>query len=421
MAKNNPDAFEDLVDFAEASRELAPSCRIKVEGDDIPQEVTDATTRVVVDLTRDIADLIEITFANPIRDELGAGYKDSQLVFIDSKAFQPGNRIDVLLGYGGYTSHVCSGIVQKWLPDFPNQGVPTLTVKCLDGSSLLMDGETSTVARTYPDFDLDTVVLEVLNRHGIQVGQVDPVPGSFQKNLTKKQGMTDYQFVKGLANLAGFEFKVRWDDTAKAWKAFWRKPNTADGLTGKLGLDQSKQYTFRYGGDSATLLEFRPQWGLRDSPSEVKVLYFDQDSRTFEEVQVGDRTPGEDLKFPGGKSKKSVDAFFNAAVSQEITSMSRLRVAAGDVAIEVIPERRFTDATAAQQFAERWLRARADSFILGTGDIVGLETLQAGDVHVLQGIGTQLSGEWEFTQVRHVFDARDGYKTNFTAHKIVDL
>lgn len=405
MAKPPPLADEFLIDFATASRELLPTASVKVEGQDLPQEVIDSVTRIEVDLARDLADQIKLKIANPIRDELGTGYKDSQFIFLDNAAWMPGNRVEVSLGYDTQNTFIGAGIIQKWLPDFPSSGVPTLDVTALDGSVLLMDGDGVKDARHYPDFDLDTVVREVINRAGILPGQIDGLVGSFQKTLTKKQGMSDYQFVRGLANLAGFEFRIYWDTTKGAWVCNWRAPKS----------DQKRKFTFAYG---TTLLEFKPQWGLRDFPSEVKVQYFDAASKTFVEVSVGDKTPGEDLKFPSGKGK-SFQKFLAATVHQEITSMSKLRISGGGVAVDVIPDRKFDDAKSAQTYGEQWLQKHRNNFLTGTGTLPGLEELRPGDIHAISNVGAQLSGDWEISTVHHVLDVQRGFSTEFFAHKVI--
>lgn len=411
MARALRPSFEQLIDFAEASRGLAPTISVKVQGADLPIETIEAISKVEVNLDREMADQIKLWIANPFVDQFGAGYgSDSgRLAFIDSKAFVPGNRIDVFMGYDNQNEHVASGIIQKWLPDFPRSGMPTLQVQALDGSVLLMDGADTKTARSYPNFDLDTVVREVINRHGIIPGQIDPLVHSGQSSLHKKEGMSDFQFVKGLANLAGFEFRVFWDTRKSAWVAHWRKPVS----------DQQAKYAFTYGTDAATLMSFRPQWGLRDFPSEVKVLYFDRSSRTWEEVNVGDKTPGSSLKYPG-KSVKSQQQFLNATgIYQEWTVMSQLRIAAGGVAVDVEPSRAFDDATTAQRFAERWIRQHRDNFITGEGELVGFPSLRPGDVHSLKGIGVQLSGDWEISSVTQTFDRNDGFATGFFSNKVL--
>lgn len=385
-----------------AHEDLAPTLKIEVEGQELNADVTRAITRCEVDLTRDIADMIKLTVVNPSQDVLGAGYGES-FVFLDSRAFQPGNTIKVFMGYGDDVDFIAAGIISKWLPRFPRSGVPTLQIKALDASILLMDGETSRGAKSYDNFDLDTIVRDVLNQNGIIAGQVD-VLGVGQgagRTTNKKKGMSDYKFVKGLANLAGYEFKIRYNPDSNQWEGFWRAPVS----------EQERQFTFQYNrGAASTLLEFSAQWGLRDQSTTVKVLYFDKSSGTWEEVTVEDvERDNEQILFEGGTDK----------VTQAINNHG-VRIVAGGSAVEIVPNRKFGSLDQATQFAERWLAARRNLFVTGRGSTVGVPELRPGDVHVLEGVGVQLAGEWEFTTVRHVFDQAAGFSTQFFGNKVLD-
>lgn len=384
-----------------AHEDLAPTLKIEVEGQELNADVTRAITRCEVDLTRDIADQIKLTVVNPSQDVLGAGYGES-FVFLDSRAFQPGNTIKVSMGYGDDVDFIAAGIISKWLPRFPRSGVPTLQIKALDASILLMDGETSRDARSYDNFDLDTIVRDVFDQAGIIAGQID-VLGVGQgagRTTNKKKGMSDYKFVKGLANLAGYEFKVRYNPTSSQWEGFWRAPVS----------EQERQFTFQYNrGAASTLLEFSAQWGLRDQSTTVKVLYFDKSSGIWEEVIVEDvEQDNEQNRFEGGTDK----------VTQAINNHG-VRIVAGGSAVEIVPNRKFSSLDQATQFAERWLAARRNLFVTGRGSVIGVSELRAGDVHILEGVGVQLAGEWEMTTVRHVFDQAAGFTTQFFANKVL--
>lgn len=401
-----------------AFEDLAPVYRVVVSGHELNAEVLRSVISIDVDLSRDMADQIKLRVANPSSDQLGRGYAGGQLTFIDTKVWMPGNQLDVYAGYGSAETHICSGIVQKWLPTFPSDGVPTLDIVALDASTRLMDADTSAVARSYPHFDLDTIVLEVINRHDIDPGEVTPLVGTFQQNLTKKAGMTDYQFVKGLANLCGYEFKIRYDPVAERWKAYWRPPTS----------DQEVTYTFTYMAGVATLLDFDAQWGLRDAPSEVKVLYFDESARIWQELSSKDISAAIRNEVLGKERAKGSSAVEDLAflgsdevVRQEILSLEKIRIGAGGTSVEVVPERSFQNAETAERFAARWLRAHRDNFITGRGTVVGLETLRPGDIHRIEGIGVLLSGEWEMTSVRHVMSVDTGFRTEFSANKVIDV
>ena len=387
-----------------AYEDLAPSIKVEVNGNELSQDLTSAIVRCEIDLARDVADMVKLTVANPIRDQVGVGYGDNEFVFLDNKAFQPGNDIVVSLGYGDDVEFVGAGVIQKWLPDFPSDGIPTLQIKAYDASVRLMDDETAGEAETFSGGDgvglnPGQIVLEVIKRHDLFIGRIDPVEVS--KIITKKQGMNDYKFLRGLANLVGFDFHVRYDVVSKRWKVYFKQPTS----------EQTKKYTFRYAaGPESTLLNFQPQWGLRDSPNEVVVLYFDPFTKTWEEYsEGGDDESGESRTYYPGSGN----------VRSELTSLSRVRIAAGGKSIEYVAERPFRNPEEALTFAKQWFKARRDNFLTGRGTLIGVEDLKVGDVHRLEGLGVQLSGDWEFTTVRHVFDVDQGYTTQFYANKVL--
>lgn len=380
--------------------DLAPSIRIYVEDNELTSEVTKYVTRCEVDLSIGIADQIKLTVANPLTDKFGRGYVGEYL-FLDGKTFQPGNEVEVWMGYGANAAFVGRGVIQKQLPSFPDgDEVPTLTILALDASVRMMEGEESSEAAAWEDLSHSDIVTEIANKYGF-IGNIETITNAEVKTV-KKRGMSDYRFVQGLANLHGFTFKVAWNPDLKAWALYFRS---------KAVDSQEKTYTFSYNnGQASTLLSLDPQFGLRDTPSAVKVLYFDRATRAWEQVIVEETKEGEK-----GKASKDV----TERMIESVTSSTAFRIAAEGVAVEVVPERPFKSPEEAQLFAERWLRARKNHFITGRGKTIGLEKLRAGEVHALAGIGAQLSGDWEFSTVTHIFDNNNGYRCEFFAHKVI--
>lgn len=377
---------------------LAPTIRIQVEGIDLDVEVTQYVTKCVVELTVDMADKITLTVLNPQTNTLGSGYTGA-FAFTDSKVFQPGNTILVYMGYGANEALVGAGVIQKYLPRFPQDGPAMLTIMAYDGSVLMMDGETSREGRVWENTAHEDVVIEVVNDYNF-AGDV-AVGTATEKNTTKKRGMSDWELVSGLARLHNFDCKVVWDEGSGLWKLHWGTPFWV----------QDKTYTFTYivNGQDSTLLSFEPEMAITGQPSTVQVLYWDQDTRTWEKVEIKEDKEGESIKFTG-----------SGALEDEITSSTQYRLSASGIAVDVIPGVHFDTAEDAQLFAERFFRARKDQFITARGKCIGLETLKAGHIHTIAGVGTQLSGDYEFTTVRHVFDAQSGYVCEFFAHKVLD-
>jgi hypothetical protein len=412
---------------------LGPTIRIEVEGIELEADITKWVQRCVVEQTQEMADKITLTVLNPQEDVFGSGLTGFY-AFTDSKVFQPGNTVLVYMGYASDEKLVGAGVIQRYMPSFPQDGPAMLTIVAYDGSVLLMDGESAREGRVWEDTAHSDVILSVANSYAFYTaiqttegftqvagGVIDPsgsgnwlVPspsgdGSFdsvpprygtERQTTKKRGMTDWELVNGLARLHSYETKVRWDETLGGWRLYW----------GPAIFEQEKQYTFTYSvdGPSNTLLSFTPEMAIKGQPSTVKVLYFDYDTRTWEEIALEEDEAGESVKFTG-----------SGELENEIRSSTAYRISSGGVSVEVVPAAQFESAEDAQLFAERFFRARKNQFIMGRGKIVGLEVLKVGGIHILDGLGVQLSGEYQFTTVRHVFGARDGYTCEFFANKVV--
>jgi hypothetical protein len=401
-----------------AFEDLTPNARVVVSGVDLNDDMIAGVAEIEIDLSRDLADQIKLTVVNPQKDEFGVGYQNT-FQAVDSKAWQPGNQVDIYLGYGDDLTYITSGMIQRWKPNFPKDGFPTLKLTALDASTRLMDGPFVGDARSFPGdvgFDYTDVATQICADYQIARGDVSSLLAPFMDTVTKKSGMTDYQFIRGLANLGAFEFKVFYDPISKLWKFNFRPPTT----------DQQKKYTFTYGPDSYTLLDFEPSWGLRDQPSEVKVLFLDKYSGIYQQVSskgVSSKVKKATLSRVDQDGAdfvpdmKWTDA--GGVVDQEMLSLEKVRIATGGISVEVVPERPFPSIDFAETFAARWMKEHRDNFIVGTGHLVGLEAVRPGDVHRLEGIGVQLTGDWEFTTVNHKLAPGNGFVTEFTAHKVL--
>lgn len=389
-----------------------PSVAVYIaDGRPLSRDFTGHIVKVEAELTRDIADQITITMLNPLTTRIGVGNNQNEFMYVDADVFLPGNEISVYMGYGGNNSFIARGIITKYLPSFPSDGIPKLTIKAQDASVRLMEYGDKAGA-SYPDMSYSDIVKQICNGYGIAVGEIESTPKV--KNTVKKAGTNDYQFVKGLASLCGFECKVRWTDKAKKWQMYWRTPKPM----------QDRRYTFTYlNGPNSTLLSFEPQYGMRDAVSEIKVLYFDHLSRTWEELSVKE---GQVVTSKKGKKKVVPNVAGDSAIAftgddrqvEEITSTNVIRVDIAGTSVEVVANRPFTCPEDALAFATEYFNHSQSMFITGQGKCIGVESLAPGQVHILTGLGKQLSGEYELTTVKHVFD-NNGYTTEIFGNKVL--
>lgn len=405
-----------------ANEDLAPKLGIKIAGTEFGEAAIEYVTACTVSLALDKADQITLQIANPIKDEVGKA-RSSELVFTDSLAFMPGNVVEVFMGYGNKAdTFIAAGIVRKHMPVFPGSGMPTLTIQALDGSCVMMDGSdilNATAARVMAQsdtggFTLSEMAKVVISEYGIGVDGVEDVDTEPAVPTVKKAGMSDYAFVKGIANLVGFEFYVYWDPDAGSWEARWQAPTPDDEYKSVFTWGPD----FASAGEGGVLIEFAPEFAVQGASTDVELYYFDRDTKTWEQV-VYPETQNEAGKqeFEWAGDETTVDADLAEASDPE-TGMG-LRIKASGFSVEVVPTQNFGSQEEALAWAEAWWKARQSMLIQGRGRTIGFPNMRPGQVHTFNGLGAGLSGDWYIVEVEHQFKRGSGYICDFFARKVI--
>lgn len=447
---------------------LAPMFQLKVQGTIVEQDFSKYIQKLEFESAADMADVITITVNNPGL-AFDGGTEGDNVDLTAHKIFQAGNEVELRGGYGRADTFIGRAILAKHLPTFPEDGMPTLIIKGYDKSQLMMDvagpvqasQENKTTLSTpkpvdtkddqgtvYVDMKASDVVQKVAAKYGFKT-DIDPTTRNLRAatgdGIIQKKGMKDYDLCKILANLNQREFFVDYDPTQKQWVLHWKK----------YAENDKAELVFQYGaGDKTTLLSFECEYGIRESISTIVVLAWDRDNERWisaaqvedvegdnpHYVQGGGRMerakadPSEKLttsdpnalsKKPGkGATKTKLKKAEAAAstknlINKALSSSTQFRLAAAGTAIDIRGDKPFESLQDATDFAIRWFKARKDSFLIGKGRLIGVETLKARQVHRLLGLGPRLSGDWYFVAVNHVFDADGGYTCDFTARKVI--
>lgn len=380
--------------------DLAPNYQLYIEGK--PVEFPNRVQSVEFDQTIGLSDKLQLKVSN----------KDLELT--DHRALQSGNNVDLYGGYGTQLEFMGRTIFSKHLPKFPANGMPTLIVQGSDFSFKLMDEESAIKSSPTKHSKLDLAKDEeghsfVEMTHSSMVEQIaakwglEPDIDATTKvdTLIQKKGTSDYKFIRGLANVNDRDLWIDWDHEVRTWVLHWRKSFR----------NQTKVYTFEYVPvEGGTLLNFEPSYGMREDITELKVLYYDLETEEWKSIDL--KETGGDIADPRLFQGTGDD------VEEPINNASSIRIEAAGHSIDVVPDRVLHSAEEAQTFAEAWFRARKDHFIVGRGRVVGLENLKPRQVHTLLGLGNRLSGDYEFTSVKHVF-GQGGYVCHFVAHKVM--
>lgn len=400
-----------------AYEDLAPNYKINIGGSDVSAQLRPYIESIELDQVLGLTDSLKINFNNPIitRDDgtLGPLWTDSALL-------QEGNLVEVWLGYADLLQYGGGYYIQGHMPDFPESGEPSHEIEALDFSFRLMGDNDK--GREFLNLADSEIVAQVISNGGYPLTlDIDPTTG--KKTRIQKSGMSDFDFVTELARINGFEFYVNRAEGGGDTLHFKRRDPESQAAT----------YVFKYLTDGdGTLLSFSPERTSIDQALALEVLWFNpSENRVMRQrVTASDVFPKKAKKRKkkattedrGPGAETGITSTFGGiptdVIDEEIASGSEVRVVAFGANVKIISDRPFKSEEDVKKFAEEWFKEDGRTYIIGTGRVVGAETLRPGQVHRLEGIGNRLSGDYYFSRVTHKLTASGGYDCEMAAFKV---
>jgi len=410
----------------------APNFSIKIAGGEIPVGVRQLVQRVEYESAEGMADCLKVHILDP--DTMmpknspkaastsgisgsGGGSGESQRI-VDTKLFQPGNEISVAFGYGTELKHVGASLIRRMRVNYPSNDIPVIEVIAYTKDVVMMDNapekskkKKGKGGRRFKEKKYSEAVKERAEDYGFEL-DIDATPEKPQ-NFIQKSGLSDYDFVNGLANLAGFIFWVDCKDDGKWWLHFKdpEKLSAAD-------VQDGKKYTFKYNqGDYSSLLTFEPEILIQGSKTKIKVQCKDMKTGKIIEVEFNeenDKAPEVKVE-PSGATLKAVDQ----ALGGEHSTGSDIKLFLQDFAFKEYANHRFETEADLIVWGKQWFRRQRENFILARGSTIGTNHLMSLQTHKITGIGESLSGDYYFSRVRHVLDNQNGYICEFDCRKVV--
>lgn len=354
----------------------APDYLIEVE-----QQALDTATK------GDVIDL-KVTLA---KDSIGSftltinNWDDRLLSFkySDGQAFALGNRIHVKIGYAGKLVSVLRGIVTSLAPQFPESGPPTLSVGCQDSLVKLKgrkpaEGE----QKKYVDMADWEIAQAVAQRNGLRFNGTQEGP---QHELVMQKNQDDAQFLLERAKRIDYDCFIGVDPQTGEDQLNFIKPT--DGRDGR----PIRVYTFEWG---KSLMNFSPTLNLAHQVGKVTVRGWDQaNKKAIEYTATKDDLP----ELPGAGGGESGPG----------TAQDQM-----DGKQDVVVDRPVSSLEEARHLAISLLRERAQLFLTGSGQVIGLADLRPGDNVELGNLGQRFSGTYEVTKVVHSLGG-SGFTTRF--------
>jgi len=285
--------------------------------------------------------------------------------------FEVGAPVQIDLGYRDLLVPMIDALITSVSTSFPSSGLPQITVSGYDRSYRMMRGKRSRSRGT--------------NRSGTKHSEVvASVAGDYELNSrvqdtkvmhpkVEQNQESDFKFIQRLAELNGFECYVRLDELR-----FVPPANDLD-----------ENLTLEWG---AGLISFSPEINVNQQIARVEVVGWDARTKKPIVGTAGRRDePGRDRGRRSG-AEVARDVFGKAPV---------LRV-----------RRPVYSKAEADQRAASILKQRAERYVTGSGEAVGLPQLLPDTNVEIKGVGADLGRVYYVEQATHSLTA-SGYRTTF--------
>jgi phage protein D len=349
-----------------------PAFAVRVAGKDLLREHMVAVTHAEVDLKLDAAGRFSFTIADAFDFEhrdFRAG--DGKTDLIEMLAF--GAPIKIAMGYGDVKSltNLIEGVVTQVATDFNDGGSPELTISGYDNAFPMMGGKSNKSWTKRRDSD---VVQEIAGLHNLDA---DIASTKEERPQIERNQEGDLEFINRLAGRNGFEAYV-------TGRTLHFRPSQNQG-GGVVTLEWGK-----------SLLSFKPDGNIAGQISGVEV--YGWNPKTKKEI-VGKAAHGEE---PGRDAKRDSGGDQIATV---LRNQPVLRVR----------QPVFSQAEATTR-AQALLKERADQFLTGSGETLGVPDVVPGRNIELKGLGKKFSKTYYVQEATHRFDS-NGYRTTFTVRE----
>jgi hypothetical protein len=372
-----------------------PSYLVKVQNRELRQEVNDILS---VSYTDSLSDVDSFTLkvnnwngAAPVFDQTAFKYSDAN-------TFNPWQDVEVWMGYmregRDERRRMLIGEITSLVPDFPQSGPSTLTVR---GLNLFHRFRTEQVTR--PFFaEKDTAVAERLiadiaesirkRSPGLRL-LLDPEDAN--RNKAREQPIpyllvnNQYPivFLMERARRIGYELAIEEKPGGAGREVVFHYRPTSDVKRTTYVLEWGK-----------SLLSFKPKLQVANQVAEVTVRGWS----------------------PRKKDKIEYTARRSDVAAEGIVSPADLAVIEPSLAQkrEVVSDRPIQSDAEAKELAIKILRQVGQSLVEASGKTIGVPDLRAGVKVEIRGLGTRFSGTYVVTGTTHTI-GEGGYTTDFTA------
>ncbi|MGC5533256.1 VgrG-related protein [Streptomyces sp. SR-10] len=350
-----------------AQQGVSTALTVEFGGTPLPAKFVNTLVEGYVDDSRTLPDLFLLRFRDPDR------------VLLEQAGLKIGTEARLLARAGGGTEPkpLLEGVVTALEVELDESGTFTV-VRGLDESHRLFRGRR---VASYQNMTLADICGQVAQRAGLKPGPVD-IAGPVLEHIAQPN-ITDWEFVRGLAEEAGAQAYVR------GGQLHITKPAEAGGAPDASARADRDPLVLELGSN---LLRCRAGVSAAEQVSEVEVRGWDVQAK---QPLVGRAPAGTSPTLELGVTAAEVSAPFGEA-RFVVTDAAYGAQAQVDQAAKALAER------IAGSFAE------LEAVIRGNPEV------RAGSAVALNAVGAPFEGRYTVTASRHVFDAVRGYETWIT-------
>lgn len=347
-----------------------PTYSIKVANQDLLRDLLLAVSSVEVDLKQKAAGrfsfIVQSAFDWEAREFLA--YQEKKAISL-MELFAFGTPIEIAFGYDDYSklTSILQGIVTEISTSFSEGGSPELTVSGYDGLYPLTSEK---ITQHWENTRDSEVVSRIATKKGLvaTVVQTDPVKPRIDQNQE-----SDMVFLEKLADRNGVTFYM----------------NGKKLYFGPRNNDRSNVLQLSWGKD---LLSFSPEVNLARQVTSVEVYGMSAEKGEF---IVGKASRGDESGRENGR-KSGADRITKALGNEKV-----MRVRA---AVHTKAE--------ADKRARAILEERAEQFVKGSGESIGIPEI-VPDINIaLTGLGNVFSKTYYVSECTHKIDG-NGYRSTF--------
>ncbi|MGY5068507.1 VgrG-related protein [Streptomyces griseus] len=350
-----------------ARQGVSAALTVEFGGTPLPAKFVNTLVEGYVDDSRTLPDLFLLRFRDPDR------------VLLEQAGLKIGTEARLLARAGGDTAPkpLLEGVVTALEVELDESGTFTV-VRGLDESHRLFRGRR---VASYQNMTLADICGQVAQRAGLKPGPVD-IAGPVLEHISQPN-VTDWEFVRGLAEEAGAQAYVR------DGQLHITKPAEAGGAPDTSARAERDPLVLELGSN---LLRCRAGVSAAEQVSEVEVRGWD--------VQAKQPLVG---RAPAGTSP-TLELGVTAAEVSEPFGEARF----------VVTDAAYGAQAQVDQAAKALAERIAGSFAELEAVIRGNPEVRAGSAVALNAVGAPFEGRYTVTTSRHVFDAVRGYETWIT-------